>query len=125
MSLVIRSSTTVASAAQANTCRSAPFAIFLFLLAGDTQSGMGQGVQALKIDLLPALLAVAELVGGAVQPAQRLVHVPEIAAFLGSKEKLLLPLHRIGSLVRHVKRIGGEIAIGRLQRRVEGLVVIA
>ena len=49
--------------------------------------------------------------------------MPEVAPFLGGEEELLLPFHRVGPLVRHVERIGGEIAIGGLQRRVEGLIV--
>src|SRR5205085_8931856 len=44
---------------------------------------------------------------------------------LGREEELLLPLHRVGSLIRHMERIGGEVAIGGLQRGIEGLVVVA
>src|SRR4029079_5463474 len=132
MSLVIRSSTTVPTAAAMKTRRSGPtirgsaaFAIFLFLLTGDAEPGVGQGIQAFEVDLLAALLAVTELLGIAIEPPQRLVHMPEIPALLRSKEKLLLPLHRVGSLIRHMEGIGREIAVGRLERGIEGLVVIS
>ena len=55
-----------------------------------------------------------ELLGRAVQPAQRLVDVPEEPAFLRREEERLLPLHRVGALVGHVERVGGQVAVGRL-----------
>src|SRR6187397_2698586 len=118
MSLVIRSSTTVPTAAAMKTRRSGPairgsaaFTIFLFLLAGDAEPGMRQGVQAFEVDLLAALLAVTELFRIAIEPPQRLVHMPEIPALLGGEEELLLPLHRVGTLIRHMERIGREVAV--------------
>src|SRR3954454_7217054 len=132
ISLVIRSSTTVPTAAAMKTRRSGPairgsaaFAIFLFLLAGDAKARMGQGVQPFEVDLLAALLAVTELLGIAIEPPQRLVHMPEIPTLLRGEEELLLPLHCIGSLIRHMEGIGREIAVGGLERSVEGLVVVA
>src|SRR5215217_4903707 len=126
ISLVIRSSTTVPTAAAIKTRRSgaairgsAAFAIFLFLLAGNAEPGMRQGVQPFEVDLLAALLAVTKFLGIAVEPPQRLVHMPEIPALLRGKEELLLPLHRVGSLIRHMEGIGREIAVGGLQRGVE------
>src|SRR6476469_7238231 len=87
--LVIRSSTTVAAAAIQNTRRSAPgdrrsaaLAIFLFLLAGDAQPRVRQRIQPLEVDLLAALVAMPELVRGAIQAAERLVHVHAVAALL-------------------------------------------
>src|SRR3954469_19235513 len=132
ISLVTRSSTTVPTAAAMKTRRSGPairgsaaFAIFLFLLAGDAEPGMRQGVQPFEVDLLAALLAVTKLLGIAVEPSQRLVHMPEIPALLRSEEELLLPFHRVGSLIRHMEGIGREIAVGGLKRGVEGLVVVS
>src|SRR4051812_19451249 len=132
VSLVMRSSTTVTTAAAQNTRRSAPgawtsaaLAIFFFLLAGDAQPRVRQRIEPLEVDLLTALMAMPELVRGAVQPAKGLVHVPEVAALLRREQELLLPLHGVGALVGHVKRIGREVAVGRLQRRVERLVVVA
>src|SRR3954454_18969508 len=132
ISLVIRSSTTVPTAAAMKTRRSGPairgsaaFAIFLFLLAGDAKARMGQGVQPFEVDLLAALLAVTELLGIAIEPPQRLVHMPEIPTLLRGEEELLLPLHCVGSLIRHMEGIGREIAVGGLERSVEGLVVVA
>jgi hypothetical protein len=86
---------------------------------------VGECVEALEIDLLAALVAVPELLGGAVQAAKRLVHVPEITTLLRGEEELLLPFHGVGALVRHVERVGGEVAIGGLQSGIEGLVVVA
>src|SRR4029079_6460464 len=132
MSLVIRSSTTVPTAAAMKTRRSGPairglaaFAIFLFLLAGDAEPGVGQGVQAFEVDLLAALLAVTELLGIAIEPPQSLVHMPEIPALLRRKKELLLPLHCVGSLIRHMEGVGREIGVGRLDSGIEGLVVIS
>src|SRR5690606_11367071 len=41
------------------------------------------------------------------------------------EEELLLPLHGVGALVGHVKRVGGQVPIRALERGVEGLAVIA
>src|SRR5205823_9882874 len=59
-----------------------------------------------------------------VQAAQRLVHVPQIAAFLGRKQERLLSLHGVGALVGHVKRIARQVAVRGLQARVERFVVV-
>src|SRR5204863_4436922 len=37
----------------------------------------------------------------------------------------LLALHRVGALIGHVEGVAREVAVGRLQTRVEGLVVVA
>src|SRR5438034_11070983 len=37
----------------------------------------------------------------------------------------LLALHGVGALIRHVERVAREVAVGRLQAGVEGLVVVA
>ncbi len=51
--------------------------------------------------------------------------MPEVASFLGGKEELLLPLHRVGPLVGHVERIRGEITVFALERRGKLFVVVA
>jgi hypothetical protein len=84
----------------------------------------GSASRRSKLISAPHWWTEAELVRGLVQPAQRLVHVPEIAALLRSEEELFLPFHGVGALVRHVERIGGQVAVGGLQRRVERVVVV-
>src|SRR5262245_11883447 len=110
ITLVIRSRTTVTTAAARNTRRSAPgdprsaaLAIFLFLLAGDAETRVGERVEPLEVYLLSALMAVPELVRAPVHPPERLVHVPKVAAFLRREQELFLPLHRVGALVGHVE----------------------
>src|SRR4051812_4456454 len=112
VSLVMRSSTTVTTAAAQNTRRSAPgawrsaaLAIFFFLLAGDAQPRVRQRIQPLEVDLLTALMAMAELLRGPVHPPERLVHVPEIAALLRREQELFLALHGVGPLIGHVEGI--------------------
>src|SRR5437879_4819479 len=126
MRLVTRSRPTQPNAITQKRRRwSAALLVLFLLLAGDAQAGVRQRVEALEADLPAAVLAPAEVVGGAIQPAERLVQVPEVAALLRGEEELLLPLHRVGTLVRHVKGVGGEVTVGVLQGRVEGLVVVA
>src|SRR4051794_12183519 len=129
--LVIRSSRiTTTAAIQKIRCSgpgaagSAALSIFLFLLAGDAQTRMWQRVEALEVDLLAALVAVSELLRTAIEAAQRFVHVPEVAPLLRSEKKLLFPLHGVGALIGHVERVRRKIAVGGLQGRVEGLVVV-
>src|SRR2546430_17338061 len=78
-SLVARSATTTTAAVPQNTRRSATLAIFLLGLALDAEPRVRQGVEPLEQDVLAALLAFAELLGGLVQPPQGLVDVPQIA----------------------------------------------
>src|SRR5256886_1071399 len=59
------------------------------------------------------------------QPPQRLVHVPEVAPFLRGEQERLLALHGVGALIGHVERVAREVAVGRLQARVERLIVVA
>src|SRR5881296_3654808 len=119
------SSATTPPAVSQNSRRSAPLAIFLLRLALDAQPRVRQRVQPVEADVLAALLALAEFLGGLVEPAQRLVHVPEVAAFLRREQELLLALHRVGALVGHVERVGGEVPVRRLQAGVEGFAVMA
>src|SRR5205823_1045927 len=91
----------------------------------DAEPRVRQGVEPLEQDVLAALLAFAELLGGLVQPPQGLVDVPQIATFLRGEQERLLALHGVRALVRHMERVAREIAVRRLQARVERLVVIA
>src|SRR5690242_6380982 len=122
--LVTRSATTTAAAVPQNSRRSAPLAIFFLRLALDAQPGVRQRIEPLEQDVVPALLALAELLWRLIQSAQGLIHVPEIAAFLRGEEERLLPLHGVGALVRHVEGIAREVAVRGLEARVEGFVVI-
>src|SRR5438046_9161103 len=124
-SLVTRSAATTAPAVVQNSRRSAAFPIFFLRFALDAQPGVRQCVQPLESDLFAALLALTEFIRRLEQPPQRLVHVPEVAPFLRGEQERLLALHGIRALIRHVERVAREVAVGRLQARVEGLVVIA
>ena len=73
----------------------------------------------------PQLSQVPNFSGVVVEAAERLVDVPEVPALLGRHQELLFPLHGVGALVGHVEGVGAQVAIGALQRRVEGLVVVA
>src|SRR5256712_5366273 len=117
------SRTTPAAVAQ-NSRRSAPLPICLLRLALDAQPRVRERVQPVEADVLAALLALAEFLGGLVQAAQRLVHVPEVAPFLRGEQKRFLALHRIGALVGHVERIAREVPVRRLQAGVERLAVV-
>src|SRR5207249_2796133 len=123
--LVTTSATRTAAAAAQNRRRSAPFAIFLFRLAADAQPGVREGVQPVEADVLAALLALTVLLRRGVQAAQRLVHVPEVAALLRREQERLLLLHGVGALVGHVERVAREVAVGGLEAGVEGFAVIA
>src|SRR5437870_7562119 len=70
--LVARSATTTAAAVAQNTRRSATLAIFLLGLALDAEPRMRERVEPLEQDVLPAWLALAELVGRLIQAAQAL-----------------------------------------------------
>src|SRR6266853_15090 len=124
-SLVTRSATTTAPAVVQNSRRSAALAIFFFRFALDAQPGVRQRVESLEADLVAALLALAEFLRRLKQPPQRLVHVPEVAPLLRGEQERLLALHGVGALIGHMKRVAREVPIGRLQARVEGLVVVA
>src|SRR5262245_34496539 len=124
ISLVTKSAMTTASAVPQNSRRSAAFTIFFPGLAFDAETGVGKRVETVEADRLAALLAAAELLRRAVEPAQRLVHVPEVAPFLRREQERLLALHRVGALVGHMERVAGEIAVGRLEARVERFAVV-
>src|SRR5712692_575827 len=124
MSLVAKSETTTAVAVPQNNRRSAALSIFLFGLALDAEAGVGERVEAIEADRLATLIAQTEALRGAVEAAQRLVHVPQVAPFLRGKEERLLPLHRVGALISHVERVARQVAVGCLETRVERLAVV-
>src|SRR5690242_17893048 len=104
--------------------RLAALSILFLRLAVDAQPRMRQRVEPVEPDLFAALLALAEFFGILVQTAQRLVHVPEVAPFLRREQERLLALHGVGALVGHVEGVARQIAVGALETRVEGLVVV-
>src|SRR5436190_742105 len=124
ISLVTKSDTTTATAVPQNSRRSAAFTIFLSGLALDAEAGMGKRVEAIEADGFAALLAAAEFLRRLVEPAQRFVHVPEVPPFLRREQKLLLALHRVGALIGHVEGVARQVAIGRLEARVERCAVM-
>src|SRR5712692_9644976 len=50
--------------------------------------------------------------------------MPQEPPLLAREEKRLLALHRVGSLIRHMKRVGAQISIRRLITLVEQFVVM-
>src|SRR5215211_1296706 len=117
--------TTTTTTVQNNGGLALPLCIFLTLLAVNAESRMRQCVQPLVCNILPAVVAFPESLGGAVQPAQCFVEVPEESPFLAREQERLLTLHRVSALIRHVERVGAEIAVGALRRRAERLIVVA
>ena len=79
--------------------------IFLALLALDAVARVRQRVEPLEGDVVAAVVALAERLGRPVQPAQRLVDVPEEPPFLAREQERLLALHGVGALVGHVERV--------------------
>ena len=64
--------------------------IFLARLAVDAIPGVRQRVEPLERDVVPALVAFAEGLGRAVQPAECLVDVPEESSFLARHQERFL-----------------------------------
>src|SRR5882672_12298024 len=108
---VMTSATTIAPAVPQNILRSAALSICLLRLALDAQARVGQRVEPVEADLLAALLALAEALRRPVQAAQRLVHVPEVAALLRGEQERFLALHRVGALVGHMERVARQVAV--------------
>src|SRR6266550_7342465 len=103
ISFVARSSATTAiSVPQKRGGLGLALSIFFALLALDAIPGVRQSVQTLEADVSPAIVALAELLRIAIQPAQRFVDVPEETAFLAREQKRLFALHGVCSLIRHV-----------------------
>src|SRR5207245_7560634 len=116
---------TTAAAVPQKSRRSAQLTTSLLRLALDAQPGVRHGVEAIEPDVFTALLAATESLGRLVEAPQGLIHVPKVAAFLGGEQERLFALHRVGTLVGHVERVAREVAVGRLEARVEGLAIMA
>src|SRR5674476_171942 len=99
--------------------------IFLLLLALNAETGVRERIEPLEGDFLPAVVALAECLGRAIETTQRLVDVPEEPPLLTCEQERLFALHRIRALIRHVERIAAEIAVGLLRGAAERLIVVA
>src|SRR5919107_3302483 len=125
IAFVITSTTRITRRIGQNSAALLRLRIFLALLALDAVARVRERVQSLERDVVAAVVALAERLGGPIQPAQRLVDVPEEAAFLAGEQERLLALHRVGALIGHVERIAAQIAVGLLRRRAERLAIVA
>src|SRR5450759_5208673 len=126
ISLVTSSrATTVISVPQKRGVLGLALSIFFALLALDAIPGVRQRVETLEADLSPAVVALAELFGIAIEPAKFFVDVPEETAFLAREQKCLLALFCVCTLIGHGKGISAQIAVRILRRRSESFVVVA
>src|SRR5215218_4843452 len=125
IAFVTTSRTSVTSSTGQNSAALLRLRIFLALLALDAVARVRERVQPLERDVVAAVVALAERLRRPIETAQRLVDVPEEAAFLAREQERLLALHRVGSLLRHVERIAAQIAVGLLRRRAERLPIVA
>src|SRR6059058_2304010 len=91
MSLVVKSrATTAIRVPQKRGGLGLALSIFFALLALDAIPGVRQCVESLEAYFSTTVMALAELFGIAIKPAQRFVDVPQEATFLtGEKERLL------------------------------------
>ena len=110
---------------KSDACYACFFPFSSFCLQAMQSRACGSASSRSKSISSPQLWHFPNCLGSAVEPAQRLVDVPEEAALLAREEERLLALHGVGALVGHVERIGREIAVGRLRRGVERLAVLA
>src|SRR6266702_4357122 len=86
ISFVTRSTTTTAIREPQKRGRlGLPLSIFFALFALNAIPGVRQRVETLEADLTAAVVALAELLRVAIQPAQRLVDVPEEATLLAGE----------------------------------------
>jgi len=106
-------------------CGLLPLSIFLTLLAGYAQPGMRQRVETIEVDFPTTRLALPEYLRRLIEPAERLINVPEEPPLLAGEEKCLFAFHGVGALIRHVERVRAQVAVRRLRRGVEGLGVVA
>src|SRR5512138_1564200 len=98
--------------------------IFLALLALDAIPRVRKRVESLEGDFVAAVMTLSERLGRPVEPAERLVDVPEEAPLLAREQERLLAFHGVGALIRHVERVGAQVAVGGLRRRAERLVIV-
>src|SRR6266481_2699469 len=123
-SFVTISSVTMAPTVDQKRRRLAALAILFLGFAVDAETRVRQRVEAVEADLFAALLAFPELLRRLVEAAQRLVDVPEVAAFLRREQERFLPLHGVGALIGHVEGVTRQVPVGSLEARVEGFVVM-
>src|SRR5829696_6230238 len=124
IAFVITSTTRTTRSIGQNSAALLPFRIFLALLALNAVARVRERVQPLERDVVAAVVALAERLRRAIQPPQRLVDVPQEAAFLTGEQERLLPLHRVGALIGHVERVAAQIAVRFLRRRAERLAIV-
>ena len=93
-----------------------PPVLFLLHLAVDAVSGVRKGIQTLKAHLRATGMADPEVLRIVVKPTKRFLDAVEVSPLLRGEEGSLLPLHRLGALIRHVIGVGGK-------RRVPGFPV--
>ena len=86
---------------------------------------MRQRVEAVEGDVLAAAVALAVRLRRPVDPAQRLVDVPEEPPFLAGEEERLLALHGVGALVGHVERVAAQVTVRVLRRLGHHVLVMA
>src|SRR5215218_8638290 len=124
IAFVTTSRTSVTSSTGQNSAALLRLRIFLALLALDAVARVRERVQPLERNVVAAVVALAERLRRPIQTAQRLVDVPEEAAFLAREEKRLLALHRVRSLIGHVERVAAQIAVRFLRRRTERFPIV-
>src|SRR6478672_5821369 len=98
--------------------------ILFLLLAVEAEAGVRERVQAVEVDVLAAAVALAEGLRRAIQPAQRLVDVPQEAPFLAREQECLFALHCVRALVGHVEGIGAQVSIRFRLARAERLAMM-
>src|SRR5215218_6744265 len=125
IAFVTTSRTSVTSSTGQNSAALLRLRIFLALLALDAVARVRERVQPLERNVVAAVVALAERLRRPIETAQRLVDVPEEAAFLAREEERLLALHRVGTLVGHVEGVAAQVSIRLLRRGAERLVVVA
>src|SRR5690349_23780515 len=123
---VTMSATTMTATTGQNTTALGPLflAIFLALLALDAIPRVRQRIESLEGDLVSAIVTLTERFRRAVEAAKCLIDVPEEATFLAREQERLLAFHGVRTLVSHVERIRAQVAVGRLRRGAERLVVV-
>src|SRR6185369_12138018 len=81
-----------------------------------------QRIESLERDLVSTGMALPEGLRRAVQPAERLIDMPEEASLLAREEERLLAFHGVGALVSHVEGVAAEVPIRCLHGRAERLI---
>src|SRR5687768_2107167 len=108
--------TTVSRTDQNSGVLALPLCIFFTQLAVDAVPRVRKRIETLVGDVEPAVVALAERFGRAVETAQRLVEVPQETTLLAREQERLLAFHRVRALVGHVERVRAQVPIGTLGR---------